>query len=245
MKQTILVLEDEPLILDEVRETLADDGFNVLTAETVGDFWALAENHRIDLFVLDLMLPDGNGLEIAKTLRQKSDVGIIILTGKKGETDRVVGLEIGADDYVTKPFSPRELSARVASVLRRTKGSVYPGDGPGDGQGDADKAEVVEFAGWTLDLAARHLLAPDGGDVHLTTAEFELLSAFVEGPNRVHSRDYLMDRVHGRDWAGYDRGIDGVVSRLRKKLRSGDGGPDIIKTVRGAGYMFTPKVSSK
>ncbi|MCH9051015.1 MAG: response regulator transcription factor [Proteobacteria bacterium] len=241
MKQTILVLEDEPLILDEVRETLVDDGFNVLTAETAADFWALAENHRIDLFVLDLMLPDGNGLEIAKTLRQKSDVGIIILTGKKGETDRVVGLEIGADDYVTKPFSPRELSARVASVLRRTKGSFYPGNG----QGDAGKAEVVEFAGWTLDLAARHLLAPGGGDVHLTTAEFELLSAFIEGPNRVHSRDYLMDRVHGRDWAGYDRGIDGVVSRLRKKLRSGIGEPDIIKTVRGAGYMFTPKVSSK
>ncbi len=241
MKQTILILEDDPLILDEVRETLVDDGLNVLAAETAADFWALAENHRIDLFVLDLMLPDGNGLEIAKALRQKSDVGIIILTGKKGETDRVVGLEIGADDYVTKPFSPRELSARVASVLRRTKGGFYPGDG----KGDADKAEIVEFAGWTLDLAARHLLAPGGGDVHLTTAEFELLSAFIEGPNRVHSRDYLMDRVHGQDWAGYDRGIDGVVSRLRKKLRSGDGGPDIIKTVRGAGYMFTPKVSVK
>ncbi len=241
MKQTILVLEDEPLILDEVRETLIDDGFNVVAAGTAAALWKLAENHSIDLFVLDLMLPDGSGLEIAKTLRQKSDVGIIILTGKKGETDRVVGLEIGADDYVTKPFSPRELSARVASVLRRTKGSVYPGDG----KGDADKAEAVEFAGWTLDLAARHLLAPGGNDVHLTTAEFELLSAFVEGPNRVHSRDYLMDRVHGQDWAGYDRGSDGVVSRLRKKLRSGDGGPDIIKTVRGAGYMFTPKVSVK
>ena len=241
MKQTILVLEDEPLILDEVRETLVDDGFNVLSAGTAAEFWVLAETHRIDLFVLDLMLPDGNGLEIAKTIRQKSDVGLIILTGKKGETDRVVGLEIGADDYVTKPFSPRELSARVSSVLRRTKGSFYPGDGVGD----PGKAEVVVFADWTLDLAARHLLAPDGNDVHLTTAEFELLSAFIEGPNRVHSRDYLMDRVHGRDWAGYDRGIDGVVSRLRKKLKSGNGGPDIIKTIRGAGYMFTPKIGVK
>ncbi|MBL4665212.1 MAG: response regulator transcription factor [Nitrospinaceae bacterium] len=238
MKQTILILEDEPLILDEVRETLIDDGFEVLASGTADEMWAMADNQRIDLFVLDLMLPDGNGLQIAKTIRQKSDVGIIILTGKKGETDRVVGLEIGADDYVTKPFSPRELSARVASVLRRTKGSFYPGDR----QGDPNKAEIVAFAGWILDLGARHLLAPGGDGVHLTTAEFELLSTFIEGPNRVLSRDYLMDRVHGRDWAGYDRGIDGVVSRLRKKLKPGDGEPDIIKTVRGAGYMFTPKV---
>ena len=241
MKQTILVLENEPLMLDLVRKIFGDDGFNLLTAETVDDFWALAEVQRINLFILDLMLPDGNGLEIAKTIRQKSDVGIIILTGKRGETDRIVGLEIGADDYVTKPFSPRELLARVTSVLRRTKGSSYPGDG----RGNADKAEVVEFAGWTLDLAARHLRAPDGNDVHLTTAEFELLSAFIEGPNRIHSRDYLMDRVHGKDWAGYDRGIDGVVSRLRKKLKFEDGGLDIIKTVRRAGYMFTPKVRVK
>jgi DNA-binding response OmpR family regulator len=241
MKQTILVLEDEPLILDEVRETLIDDGFIVLTAGTAAALWKQSEKHRIDLFLLDLMLPDGNGLEIAKTLRQKSDVGIIILPGKKGETDRVVGLEIGADDYVTKPFSSRELSARVASVLRRTKGSVYPGRV----QEGAGNAEIVAFAGWILDLAARHLIDPDGGDVHLTTAEFELLNAFIEGPNRVHSRDYLMDRVHGRDWAGYDRGIDGVVSRLRKKFKPKHGGPDIIKTVRGAGYIFTPKVSLK
>ena len=241
MKQTILALDNEPLILDLVQEILVDNGFNVLTAETVADFWALADTHSIDLFILDLMLQDGNGLDIAKTIRQKSDVGIIILTAKKGATDRVVGLEIGADDYVTKPFNPRELSARVASVLRRTKGRINSGDG----QGDEDKAEIAEFAGWTLDLAARHFWAPDGNDVHLTTTEFELLSAFVDSPNRVHSRDYLMDRVHGNNWAGYDRGIDGVVSRLRKKFKSEDGGPEIIKTVRGAGYMFTPKVSVK
>ena len=239
MKQTILALENESLLLDLIRQTLVDNGFNVLTAETADDFWALVENHRIDLFVLDLMLTDGSGLDIAKTIRQKSDVGIIIVSGKKGETDRIVGLEIGADDYVTKPFSFRELSARVTSVLRRTKGCFYPGDG----QKDADKTGVVEFVDWTLDLEARRLLAPDGNDVHLTTIEFELLRVFIEGPNRVHSRDYLMDRVHGKDWAGYGRGIDGVVSRLRKKFKSEDGGPDIIKTVRGAGYMFTPKVS--
>ncbi len=238
MKPNILVLDDDPDILDEVCETLSEEGFEALRAASAAELWGLAEKNRIDLFILDLMLPDGNGLNLAKDIRQESDVGIIIVTGKSGETDRVVGLEIGADDYVTKPFSPRELLARVRSVLRRTKGCSYPGDG----QKAGEDRKVAQFGGWRLDLASRHLSPPGGGEVPLTTAEFDLLKIFVESPNRVHSRDFLLDSVHGREWAGYDRGIDGLVSRLRKKIRPGPGTPEFIKTVRGAGYMFTPKI---
>lgn len=238
MKPNILVLDDDPDILDEVCETLSEDGFETLRAGTAAELWSLVEKNEIDLFILDLMLPDGNGLALAKDIRQKSDVGIIIVTGKSGETDRVVGLEIGADDYVTKPFSPRELLARVRSVLRRTKGSFYPGDGQNAG-GDR---KSVEFCGWQLDLASHHLSSADGEEVPLTTAEFELLRVFIESPNRVHSRDYLLDSVHGREWAGYDRGIDGLVSRLRKKMKPEPGTPEFIKTIRGAGYMFMPRI---
>lgn len=240
VEQTILVLEDDPETLDEICETLSEEAFRVLPACSGAELWALTKNHRIDLFVLDLILPDENGLSLAKAIRKDSDVGIIIVTGKTGETDRVVGLEIGADDYVTKPFSPRELLARIRSVLRRTEGHYFPGSR----QAAVDKSEVVEFRGWKLDMAAYHLFNPHGEEVALTTAEFELLRVFVESPNRVHTRDHLMDRIHGREWAGYDRGIDGLVSRLRKKIKPEPGAPELIKTIRGVGYMFTPSTGS-
>lgn len=235
----VLVLEDDVETLDEVCETLADEGFHALRAETAGELWKLTEHNTIDLFLLDLNLPDGHGLDLASRIRRESDVGIIIVTGKSGETDRIIGLEVGADDYVTKPFSPRELLARVRSVLRRTKGSVYPGM-----KHQPAGRDIVEFVGWRLDLGAHRLVAPDGGEVDLTTAEFELLRAFVESPNRVLSRDFLLDSIHGREWAGYDRGVDGLVSRLRRKIKLAKGAAPLIKTVRGAGYLFTPNVGN-
>lgn len=238
MKPSILVLDDDPDILDEVCEALSEEGFDTLRAASNAELKTLTEKNSVDLFILDLTLPDGSGLDLAKEIRQESDVGIIIITGKSSETDRVVGLEIGADDYVTKPFSPRELLARVRSVLRRTKGSSYPGEP----KKAAEDRKIVEFSGWRLDLASYHLSSANGEEVPLTTAEFELLRIFVESPNRVHSRDYLLDSIHGREWAGYDRGIDGLVSRLRKKIMPEHGSPEFIKTVRGAGYMFTPKI---
>ena len=238
MQQTILILDDDPDIVGEICDSLSDGGFNTVSAGTAKELWELTEQHKISLFILDLVLPDDAGLNVAKTLRESSDVGIIIVSGKAEETDRVVGLEIGADDYVTKPFSPRELQARVKSVLRRTKGQTYPPDEIAT----QDVRTIVEFEGWTLDMAARHLKSPDGGNVTLTTAEYELLRIFVEQPNRVHTRDFLLDSVHGREWAGYDRGIDGLVSRLRKKLKPNTDDPEFIVTVRGAGYTFSPKV---
>lgn len=237
---TILVLEDDAEILDEISESLSDDGFHTLGVRSIAEAWETTERHRIDLFLVDLNLPDGNGLNLAKAIREKSDVGIIIVTGKTEEIDRVVGLEIGADDYISKPFSPRELLARVRAVLRRTKGHSYP-----DTSSVRRRGEVVEFSDWTLDLAAHHLVSSDGKDVDLTTAEFELLRAFVESSNRVLSRDFLLDRIHGHEWGGYDRGVDGLVSRLRRKISARAGDPQLIKTVRGAGYMFTPKVKKR
>ena len=238
MKPVVLVLDDDQETLAEVCETFAEEDLATLTALNGAELWALTEENKIDLFILDLVLPGENGLDLAKAIRRQSDVGIIIVTGKSGETDRVVGLEIGADDYIIKPFSPRELLARVRSVLRRTKGSAFPDPAKAPG-GDHD---VAEFCGWQLDLSARQLSDSDGHEVTLTTAEYELLRVFVDSPHRVHSRDYLLDNLHGREWAGYDRSIDGLVSRLRKKVRPGTGIPELIKTVRGAGYLFAPKV---
>jgi len=237
MKPTILVLDDDPDILEEISETLVDEGFDVLTAKTGAELWVAAEKQQIDLFILDLMLKGENGLNIAKELRSKSEVGIVIVSGKSGETDRVLGLALGADDYITKPFSPLELLARVRSVLRRTKGSSYPGLI----QEPAGRA-IVEFYGWKLDIGACHLVDPKGEPVSLTTAELELLKSFVDSPNQVLSREYLLDSIHGREWAGYDRGVDGLVSRLRRKIKPPDGSPPLIKTLRGAGYMFTAAV---
>lgn len=239
---TVLILEDDIDILDEVSESLTDEGFHTLCANSAHMFNELTESNSVDLFLIDLNLPDGNGLNLAKAIRVQSDVGIIIVSGKTEEIDRVVGLEIGADDYITKPFSPRELLARVRTVLRRTSGATYP-DTKYDPAGHHQ--EIVEFLDWVFDLGAHHLIAPDGNGVDLTTAEFELLKAFVQSSNRVLSRDFLLDQVHGHDWAGYDRGIDGLVSRLRRKIQQPASEAPLIKTVRGAGYMFTSTVKKR
>jgi two-component system OmpR family response regulator len=235
-RPTVLILEDNRDTLEEVEETLLDGGFLTLSAESVQAFEDLKGHHVIDLFLIDLNLPDGNGLTLARDIRGESDVGIVIVSGKTSEIDRVVGLEIGADDYITKPFSPRELLARVQSVLRRTHGSTWPRTIADPSKGSA------EFLDWKLEWASRHLHATDGTEVDLTTAEFDLLTAFLRSPNRVLTRNFLLDQLHGVDWIGYDRGIDGLVSRLRRKFKQPGETVALIKTVRGAGYMFTATV---
>ncbi len=235
--QTILVLDDDPDIREEVCDALDGDGFKALAAENGTKLWALAKSNHIDLFILDLTLPGESGLALVTRIRQKSDVGIIIVTGKTGETDRIVGLEIGADDYVTKPFSPRELVARVRTVLRRTRGNVYPGM-----TREPAGKDIARFGNYLLDMGAHHLKTVDGEEVPLTTAEYELLKTFVERPNRVLSREFLLDSIHGREWAGYDRSVDGLVSRLRRKLKPAANEVQLFATIRGAGYMFTGAV---
>jgi two-component system OmpR family response regulator len=236
---TILIIEDDRDTLDEVRETLSNEGFIILTAENVEGFEELKERHVIDLFLIDLNLPDGDGLTLAREIRGVAEVGIIIVSGKTSEIDRVVGLEVGADDYISKPFSPRELLARVQSVLRRTRGNTFP-------RATVDSGEkIAEFLDWKLDIGARHLSVKGGEGVELTTAEFDVLRAFVEAPHRVLSRDFLLDKLHGLDWVGYDRGVDGLVSRLRKKMKQPVEAVPLIKTVRGVGYMFTATVNNR
>jgi two-component system OmpR family response regulator len=234
----ILVVDDDQRVRDMLCLYLEQEGFSVTGAED-GDAMRrhLAEN-PVDLILLDLVMPGQDGLSLSREIRAESDIPIIILTGKGEPIDRVVGLEVGADDYITKPFHLREVLARVRSVLRRSAPSqaVEPQSDNGD------DSERVQFAGWQLDLVKRELCNPDSSPIPLTTGEFNLLCALVKRPNRPLDRDQLMDLVKGQDWQPYDRSIDTQIGRLRKKLEADPKDPQLIKTVRGVGYVFTPKV---
>jgi two-component system OmpR family response regulator len=232
----ILVVDDQQEICDLVREYLSDEGFRVSTANDGAGLRETIARDTVDLVILDLVLRGEDGLQLARELRSQSDVGIIMLTGRGETVDRIIGLEMGADDYLSKPFHLRELLARVRSVLRR--GSTRGGD-----KGEARSR--VRFAGWTLDLASRELLSPSGEEVRLTTGEFELLAAFVDHANQVLSRDRLLDLSRHREAGPFDRTIDVQVGRLRRKLEDDPKNPSMIKTVRGGGYMFTPVIESE
>ncbi|HTZ37656.1 MAG TPA: response regulator [Stellaceae bacterium] len=233
----ILVVDDQQEICDLVREYLTDEGFRVTTANDGAGMREAVARDSIDLVILDLVLRGEDGLQLARELRNQSDIGIIMLTGRGETVDRIIGLEMGADDYLSKPFHLRELLARVRSVLRR--GGSRAAD-----RGATPRARV-KFTGWTLDLASRELLSPGGEDVRLTTGEFELLAAFVNHANQVLSRDRLLDLSRHREAGPFDRTIDVQVGRLRRKLEEDPKNPTLIKTVRGGGYIFTPPVESE
>lgn len=229
--QHVLIVDDNQEIRDLLGRFLRKQGYKVTTAR---DGYELRESicsSSIDLVVLDLMLPGDDGLKLCRELRSTSAIPIIMLTAMAEETDRIVGLEIGADDYVTKPFNPRELLARVRAVLRRTNVSGESFDS------SHSSGRILRFAGWTIDLVRRELHSPDGALVELTGGEYDLLAAFVESPQRVLSRDHLLDITRNRTALAFDRTIDVQVSRLRRKI---DNDPEhsMIKTVRGAGYVF-------
>ncbi len=226
----LLIVDDDPDIRELLQEYLEKNGYRVSAVEDGQGMWRTLEQQRIDLVVLDIMLPGDDGLTLCRQLRAGSNIPVIMLTALGEDMDRIVGLEMGADDYLPKPFNPRELLARIRGVMRRA----------GGGASDSDR---VRFAGWTLDRNARHLISADGVVVNLSTGEYRLLEAFVEHPNRVLSRDQLMDILQGRDWGPFDRSIDVQVSRLRRRLHDDAREPVLIKTVRGEGYIFTPKVS--
>ncbi len=230
----ILVVDDDREIRDLLARFLARHGFRVETAADGRGLRAVLRDRRVDLVVLDLMLPGEDGLMLCRELRAGSDLPVIMLTAMGEEIDRIVGLEVGADDYVAKPFNPRELLARIRAVLRRT-GAVSRTQG-------GEAKPVLRFAGWQLDPGARTLVDPEGRPVELTSGEFDLLLAFAERPQRVLSRDQLLDLTRGRDAAPFDRSIDVQVSRLRRKIESDPTRPELIKTVRSGGYVFTPAV---
>ena len=233
----ILVVDDQQEICDLVREYLSDEGFRVSTANDGAAMRETMARDVVDLVILDLVLRGEDGLQLARELRSQSDIGIIMLTGRGETVDRIIGLEMGADDYLSKPFHLRELLARVRSVLRR--GASRGGDKSG-----APRSRV-RFAGWTLDLASRELMSPSGEDVRLTTGEFELLAAFVNHANQVLSRDRLLDLSRHREAGPFDRTIDVQVGRLRRKLEDDPKNPTLIKTVRAGGYMFTAPVEGE
>jgi two-component system OmpR family response regulator len=193
----------------------------------------MSSGNKIDCVILDVGLPGEDGLSICRRLRGKSTVPIIMVTGRGTDTDRIVGLELGADDYLPKPFNPRELLARVRAVMRR---SVAP-------EPVAETPRILMFEGWRLDMSRRQLFAPDGAPRSLTSGEFNILSIFCQNPRKVLSRDDLLDLLHGRAAAVFDRSIDVQISRLRRKIETNLKDPSFIKTVRYGGYFFTPLVS--
>jgi len=230
----ILVVDDDREIRALLSRFLSKHEYRVTTAGDGREMKKALGEWGIDLVILDIMMPGETGLSLCQWIRTKSRVPVIMLTAMGEETDRIVGLEIGADDYLSKPFNPRELLARIRAVLRRASdlpvnGHINPGG-------------VMRFLEWTLDLTTRHLESPDRALVDLTTGEFDLLVAFVQHANLVLTREQLLDLTHSRSAAPFDRSIDIQVSRLRRKIEVNPKEPSIIKTVRGGGYVFTPSV---
>ena len=235
----LLVVDDHAEIRQLVQRYLGDHGYRVSTAASGVEMQRLLTDAAIDLIVLDLMMPGEDGLTLCRHLRAGPDAGIpvIMLTAMGEETDRIIGLEMGADDYLAKPFNPRELLARIKAVLRRT--------GDARARPTGARPEQIRFLGWTLLPGARELIDPEQTLVPLSTAEFALLMALVSRPGRVLSRDQLLDLARGRDARVFDRAIDTLVSRLRRKLGDQPREPQIIKTIRGDGYLFAPRVERR
>lgn len=229
----ILIVDDDIELRRLLTDFLSRHGYRVDAATDGRSMGRLLETGRFDLVVLDLMLPGEDGLSLCRRLRADSNLPVIMLTALAEEIDRIVGLEMGADDYVVKPFNPRELLARIKAVLRRT------GNKPRD---LSDGRKALLFAGWRLDLTKRELHSPEGVLMPLTSGEFDLLAAFAEHPQRVLSRDHLLDLTRGRSAGVFDRSIDVQLSRLRRKIEADPNEPTLIKTVRGGGYLFTPRV---
>lgn len=232
----VLVVDDDPAIRQGVARLLTAHGLRVSVAADGVAMRRAMQSVRVDLVLLDVMLPGQDGLELLQALRAEGGAPVLMLSALGGETDRVVGLELGAEDYVCKPFSPRELVARVRVALRRGAASAQRRHGPA--------VAAYRFEGWTLDARARTLASPSGAHVELTSGEFELLLAFVEHPNRLLTRDQLLDLARGRASQAIDRAIDVQVMRLRRKIEAEPTSPTRIKTVRNGGYIFTPVVES-
>jgi len=231
----LLVVEDDPDIIELIRRYFSAQGFEVSAASDGTAMRAALESRVVDAVLLDLGLPGEDGFALTRYLRERWKGALIIVTGRGDSIDRVVGLELGADDYVTKPFDLRELLARVRSVLRRATQKAV----------DSGAGQVMRFGGHRLDLASRSLTDPHGNSIPLTSGEFELLSALLSQPNRVLSRDDLMNRIHGRDAGPFDRAIDVQIGRLRRKIETDPSHPAMIKSVRGAGYLFTLPVERR
>ena len=238
MAPRVLIVDDDPLIRELLHAYLSQEGYEVhcaATAELADTFLA---SQTVDLVMLDIRLPGKDGLTLTRELRVRSEVGIILITGRNDEIDRIVGLECGADDYVIKPLNPRELVSRAKNLIRRVRHAQTP-------QPVAAVAKPVkQFADWALDTDRRRLIDPTGSETLLTHGEYQLLSVFLRNSGHTLSRDQLMDQIRNREWVPNDRSIDVLVGRLRRKLHDDPAEPQLIITIHGAGYLFTASVAA-
>jgi DNA-binding response OmpR family regulator len=232
-QQSILIVEDDPALRVLLGRRLQEHGFKTLPAQSAPEAWRTLEQVPVDLVLLDIMLPGTSGLDICRAIRRNSTVPIIVLSARADETDRVLGLELGADDYVPKPFSTKELIARIRAVLRRR----HP-----DWLQTQETQGLLRFAGWTLDVRKHELLSPQGVRVELSGAEYGLLVVLLDNAQRVIGRERLLELSRTRLSDASDRSIDVLVSRLRRKLSQGDGSNSLIRTMRGTGYILTAAV---
>lgn len=231
---TLLIVDDDRDIRSLLADYLETHGYTALTAADGKAMWTMLDQHKVDLLVLDLNMPGEDGLTLCRNLRSKSSLPVIMLTARAEPLDRILGLEMGADDYLPKPFEPRELLARIRSVLRRTHNTS---------QGSEQTAQRIRFGDWVLDLVARHLISPDQRVIALSGSEYKLLNFFLNQANTVLNRDQLLNMTQGRDADPFDRSIDIQISRLRQKLGEDARSPQIIKTVRNGGYVLSVNVT--
>ncbi|MBX7146526.1 MAG: response regulator transcription factor [Alphaproteobacteria bacterium] len=228
----ILIVDDHKEILDLLSDFLKKHHFDVLCASTPQMAYKLIAEHKIDLAILDIMLPEQDGFTLCKEIRKTKNFPIIMLTALEEETDKIIGLEIGADDYITKPFNPRELIARIKAILRRTQNSSIP-----------THTYIAIFGSWKLDLNRQELIDQNNIVLPLSSVEFSILKTFIENPQKILTREQILDLARGRLFDVFDRSIDTQISRLRRKIETDSKNPQIIKTIWGSGYMLTLPVS--
>lgn len=234
-QQTLLIVDDDQAIRELLGDFFQPYGYTVLLAQEGEQMFTLLKQHKVDLIILDLMLPGEDGLSLCRQLRHDTTIPVIMLTAIGTETDRIIGLEMGADDYIAKPFNPRELLARVKAVMRRSQNTS-------EDKTQSESLPTYEFEGWQLDSSKRKLVSPDELEVMITGGEYELLLTFMKDPQVVLSRDHLLEATKNRSAGPFDRSIDVQISRLRQKIEVDPKHPEIIKTVRGGGYLFTAAV---
>jgi two-component system phosphate regulon response regulator OmpR len=233
-REHVLVVDDDPRIRQMLTRYFEDEGYIVSAASNGAEMRACLRQENFDIILLDWVLPGGeDGLDLAREIRGQSDVPIMMLTGRDDVVDRIVGIEVGADDYIAKPFHLREVHARLKSILRRRQ--------PATRKPEVDPGDMIRFEGWQLDISKRQLLSADNSEIELTTGEFDMLVVFARHAGRVLSRDFLMELTRGRNLEVYDRTIDAQIARLRKKIETNPGRPQLIKSIRGVGYVFTGK----
>ncbi|CAI8942619.1 Transcriptional regulatory protein AruR [Pseudomonas sp. IT-P253] len=238
MTPRVLIVDDDPLIRELLHAYLSQEGYEVHCATTAELAETFLASQTVDLVMLDIRLPGKDGLTLTRELRVRSEVGIILITGRNDEIDRIVGLECGADDYVIKPLNPRELVSRAKNLIRRVRHAQLPQPVA------AVSRPVKQFADWALDTDRRRLIDPTGSETLLTHGEYQLLSVFLRNSGHTLSRDQLMDQIRNREWVPNDRSIDVLVGRLRRKLHDDPAEPQLIITIHGAGYLFTASVAA-